>query len=53
MAAVQPNQGIPQQGTSGNAMGQQTQLPPGMTREHVHQLFEVRPTASLGALRIA
>lgn len=53
MAAVQPNQGMPQQANSGNATGQQSQLPPGMTREHVHQLFEVCPTASLGASRVA
>ena len=43
MAAVQPNQGMPQQGNSGNAMGQQSLLPPGMTKEHVQQLFKVYP----------
>jgi len=43
MAAVQPNQGMPQQGNSGNAMGQQSLLPPGMTKEHVQQLFKVHP----------
>jgi hypothetical protein len=42
MAAVQPNQGMPQQGGSGNAMGQQSVLPPGMTKEHVQQIYKVR-----------
>ena len=42
MAAVQPNQGMPQQGNSGNAMGQQSLLPPGMTKEHVQQIYKVR-----------
>lgn len=41
MAAVQPNQGMPQQGSSGNAMGQQSVLPPGMTKEHVQQIYKV------------
>lgn len=40
MAAVQPNQGMPQQGNSGNAMGQQSVLPPGMTKEHVQQIYK-------------
>lgn len=44
MAAVQPNQGMPQQGNSGNAMGQQSVLPPGMTKEHVQQIYKVRGT---------
>jgi hypothetical protein len=46
MAAVQPNQGMPQQGNSQNAMGQQGLLPPGMTKEHVQQLFKVRTVAN-------
>lgn len=46
MAAVQPNQGMPQQGNSGNAMGQQSLLPPGMTKENVQQLFKVYPNAN-------
>jgi len=42
---VQPNQGMPQQGNNQNAMGQQGLLPPGMTKEHVQQLFKVYPVA--------
>jgi hypothetical protein len=42
MAAVQPNQGMPQQGSSANVMGQQSVLPPGMTKEHVQQIYKVR-----------
>lgn len=53
MAAVQPNQGMPQQGNSGNAMGQQSLLPPGMTKEHVQQLFKVYPIAKTGRIAIA
>lgn len=46
MAAVQPNQGMPQQGNSGNAMGQQSVLPPGMTKEHVQQIYKVHAPSS-------
>ena len=53
MAAVQPNQGMPQQGNSGNAMGQQSLLPPGMTKEHVQQLFKVYPVAKIRRIAIA
>lgn len=53
MAAVQPNQGMPQQGNSGNAMGQQSLLPPGMTKEHVQQLFKVYPVAKIWRIAIA
>lgn len=42
MAAVQPNQGMPQQGSSGHAMGQQSVMPPGMTKEQVQQIYKVR-----------
>jgi hypothetical protein len=52
MAAVQPNQGMPQQGNSGNAMGQQSLLPPGMTKEHVQQLFKVYPIAETRRIAI-
>ena len=45
MAAVQPNQGMPQQGNSGNAMGQV--LPQGMTKEHVQQLYKVKSAPTL------
>ena len=53
MAAVQPNQGMPQQCNSGNAMGQQSLLPPGMTKEHVQQLFKVYPVAKIRRIAIA
>lgn len=52
MAAVQPNQGMPQQGNSGNPMGQQSLLPPGMTKEHVQQLFKVYPNAETRRIAI-
>ena len=52
MAAVQPNQGMPQQGNSGNAMGQQSLLPPGMTKEHVQQLFKVYSIAETRRIAI-
>jgi hypothetical protein len=47
MAAVQPNQGMPQQGSSGNI------LPPGMTKEHVGQLFKVWYNGKLRRIAIA
>jgi hypothetical protein len=41
MAAVQPNQGMPQQGMSQQGSSGNI-LPPGMTKEHVGQLFKVQ-----------
>jgi hypothetical protein len=46
MAAVQPNQGMPQQGMSQQGSSGNI-LPPGMTKEHVGQLFKVQYNGKL------
>jgi hypothetical protein len=51
MATVQPNQGMPQQGNSGHAMGQQGLLPPGMSKEQLQQIYKVLLDSRHGASR--
>jgi hypothetical protein len=49
MAAVQPNQGMPQQGMSQQGSSGNI-LPPGMTKEHVGQLFKVQYNGKLSRI---
>jgi len=41
MAAVQPTQGMPQQGGNTAMAAQNSILPPGMSKEQVSQLYKV------------